>query len=239
MRIEKAGGNIDPDRAKFRVDTMKVRLTFIDDLLASSPANDELYREHVGKHAPDPSTIDDEVAALGVNEVVEKGKTIFPRNDAGEPCVYNYQVRGFFKNACKSLKNLPDVYSKDITANKAVVDRYVFVKERYIPIQFDGDITDCQRPLRAQTMQGERVALSNSESVPAGAYIEFTVMTIFPGLMDVVREWLDYGQFNGLGQWRNSGKGTFTWEELESRTCGKPSKKAKKFVIGKKMNDDK
>lgn len=32
--------------------------------------------------------------------------------------------------------------------------------------------------------------------------------------MDAVREWLDYGMLRGLGQWRNSGKGRFTWEEI-------------------------
>ena len=34
----------------------------------------------------------------------------------------------------------------------------------------------------------------------------------------LVREWLDFGCFNGLGQWRNSGKGRFTWEELDKKT---------------------
>lgn len=29
-----------------------------------------------------------------------------------------------------------------------------------------------------------------------------------------VEEWLDYGQFNGLGQWRSSGKGSFVWDEV-------------------------
>jgi hypothetical protein len=31
----------------------------------------------------------------------------------------------------------------------------------------------------------------------------------------LVEEWLDYGKFNGLGQWRNSGKGAFVWDELD------------------------
>ena len=30
----------------------------------------------------------------------------------------------------------------------------------------------------------------------------------------LVREWLDYGAYSGIGQWRNSGKGRFTWEEI-------------------------
>lgn len=35
------------------------------------------------------------------------------------------------------------------------------------------------------------------------------------GLEKYVREWLDYGVFSGIGQWRNSGKGRFTYEILE------------------------
>ena len=40
------------------------------------------------------------------------------------------------------------------------------------------------------------------------------VTCLDPAHMAAVREWLDYGQLRGLGQWRNSGKGRFTWEEL-------------------------
>jgi len=29
----------------------------------------------------------------------------------------------------------------------------------------------------------------------------------------LLREWLDYGQFKGIGQWRNSGKGRFEWAD--------------------------
>lgn len=31
-----------------------------------------------------------------------------------------------------------------------------------------------------------------------------------------IREWLDYGKLRGIGQWRNSGKGRFEWEEIEN-----------------------
>jgi hypothetical protein len=70
----------------------------------------------------------------------------------------------------------------------------------------------CERPLRAQTAQGERVALASSETVPAGCTLEFTVIALREDLLDYVEEWLDYGGLRGFGQWRNSGKGCFTWE---------------------------
>lgn len=33
--------------------------------------------------------------------------------------------------------------------------------------------------------------------------------------MDMVRECLNYGRMRGIGQWRNSGKGTYLWDELD------------------------
>lgn len=91
----------------------------------------------------------------------------------------------------------------------------MFVKPRMIPITFDGAMGNCQRPLRGQTAQGERIALANSEQIPAGATCEFEVIALKPDLLDMVREWLDYGEWHGMGQWRNSGRGTFTWEEIK------------------------
>lgn len=73
---------------------------------------------------------------------------------------------------------------------------------------------DCERPLRASTPQGERVSIAKSESVPAGSTAEFEIECLDPGLEAMVRECLNYGTKRGLGQWRNSGKGRYEWEEL-------------------------
>lgn len=93
------------------------------------------------------------------------------------------------------------------------------MKERQIVLQLpDGaEIGNCQRPLRASTAQGERVALANSESCPAGTIIEFTIMCMVDELMNNVIEWLDYGKLNGIGQWHNSGKGRFEWEDISDK----------------------
>ena len=77
------------------------------------------------------------------------------------------------------------------------------------------EISYCQRPLRAQTAQGERVALAISEEVPAGSVLEFEVKCYDDNHIPAVLEWLDYGQDRGLGQWRNSGKGRYTYELKE------------------------
>ena len=84
-----------------------------------------------------------------------------------------------------------------------------------IPFQRSGPVGECQRPLRAQTAQGERVALAHSETVPAGTVVEFEILAFTDEMEALARECLDYGEFRGIGQWRNSGKGRFEWEEID------------------------
>lgn len=205
--------------------TLKVKLTLIEGMLGTSPANEEVYREFIGSKSPDALSVEDEVAALGVDAVAEKGRTVFPRLEDGTPFVYDYQIKGFFKDACSMLSRLTGKdengkkkkavnESSKITAYKKVIDGLIFPKPRKIPVIFDGEMLDCQRPLRAQTAQGERVSLASSDEIPAGATLTFEVVCLDDSNVDAVKEWLDYGFLRGLGQWRNSGKGRFTWEEI-------------------------
>lgn len=46
--------------------TIKIKLTFTEPVLGTSPTNEDIYRDFIGSKAPDAATIDDEVAALGV-----------------------------------------------------------------------------------------------------------------------------------------------------------------------------
>lgn len=193
---------------------MKARLTFAEEVLGTASANPDIHREFIASKAPDAPSTEDEVAALGADEVADKGMTVFPRNAEGDPILWDYQVKGFFKDACSMLRRAKGTKSAKLTAFKKVIDGMVFIDEREIPFRFDGEVGNCQRPLRAQTAQGERVALAESESVPAGAVVEFTVTCLDPAHMELVREWLDYGTLRGIGQWRNSGKGRFEWQEL-------------------------
>ena len=204
---------------------IKVKLTFTEPVLGTWPSNQNIAREFIASKSPDAATIEDEVAALGADAVADKGMTVFPRNEKGEPVLYDYQVKGFFKDSCGMLgriggksetgkkKAVND--SGKITAYKKVIDGLIFVEPRMIPLKFDGEIGDCQRPLRAQTAQGERVSLANSEEIPAGATCEFEVLCMDDSHEKAVLEWLDYGALRGIGQWRNSGKGRFTYEILD------------------------
>ena len=97
---------------------LKVKLTFIEGVLGTAPNNPELYRDFIASKAPDASTIDDEVAAIGVDGIVEKSLTVFPRNQDGQPIFYDYQIKGLFKDACGSLRKVADSESAKIKAYK-------------------------------------------------------------------------------------------------------------------------
>lgn len=195
---------------------LKVRATMFEEILGTASANPEINEEFIASKAPNAPSRDEEVAAIGAEEVFEKGMTVFPRVD-GKPIAWDYQWKGFFKDACGVLRKVPGSACEKIKAYKKEIDGLIFVEPRAIPIQFAGEIGICQRPLRGQTAQGERIALASSESIPAGAVMEFEIRMLLPAHEKAVREMLDYGRLRGFGQWRNSGKGRFTWELLEER----------------------
>ena len=193
---------------------LKVRLTFIEPILGTCPSNGDVYRDFIASKAPDASTIEDEVAAIGAGAVADRGMTVFPRLDDGTPFLYDYQIKGFFKDTCGGLRKVKGTESEKIKAYKKEIDKLIFPFTRCITMLFAAELRECQRPLRAQTAQGERVSLAISEEIPAGATIEFSITLLNDGNEKAVREWLDYGKFSGIGQWRNSGRGRFTWEEI-------------------------
>lgn len=198
-----------------KTESITVRLTFIESILGTLPANEEVYREFIAGKAPDASTVEDEVEAVGADAVVEKGMTVFPREN-GVPYLYDYQIKGFFKDTCGALKKIKDTRSSSIKAYKKEIDKLIFPFPRKILFENYGDIGECQRPLRASTAQGERVSLAISEEIQAGASVTFTVRTFSADYLETLREWFDYGIFSGIGQWRNSGHGRFYWEELDA-----------------------
>lgn len=199
---------------------LRVRVTFLDEVLGTASGDPNIHEEFIASKAPDAPSREEEVAALGVNEVVEKAKTIFPKDKDGNPIFWDYQIRGFFKDSCSALNRCKGSEiakeSCSMKAYKKIIDGCIFVEPRELPIDLHGGVIgNCQRPLRAQTAQGERISLANSETVPAGSTVEFTVVCLSNDHEKAVIEWLNYGKYRGMGQWRNSGRGRFLWELLD------------------------
>lgn len=195
---------------------LKIKVRLLDELLGTASGNPDLYAEYIASKAPDADRMEQEVEDFDADAMLDKAMTGFPRNENGQPFLYDYQIRGFFKEAAGFMKKVTGSESSGLKAYKKQIDGLIFVSPRKIPLEFKGFPSTCQRPLRAQTPQGERVALAISETAPEGTELEFTVQLLDAKDEARVREWLDYGEVHGLGQWRNAGKGRFLWQELDA-----------------------
>ena len=220
-----------------------VTLTTTEDMLGSAPADPEIYRSFIaskkfkdeknklkkaevdvsdgpeadarlakfcGFTAEEQQLADEEVKLLPQDD---KGITVFRRNADGL-VMMDFQIRGFLKEAAEAVSGIWGVRSK--------IDKWCFVKERIIPVmRGDAQVKEpdglLERPLRAQTMQGPRVALACSEKLNPADTMSFTLLVLplgeSKGKLDeaTVRSWLEYGELNGLGQWRTGSNGRFTF----------------------------
>lgn len=186
-----------------------VIVTFNEPLLGTAPLDKTLYTNYVLEANAAGEVDGDEVDTVRNDE---KGRTGFHRNEENQSFMYDYAVRGFFKAAAAAMNKIEGSESSAIKAYRKVVDTLIFVEPRQIPLQLAGPITWLERPLRASTPQGDRVALTASEAAPTGTKLEFEIITLDDKRITqaLITEWLNYGQYNGLGQWRNGGYGRFT-----------------------------
>jgi len=200
---------------------IRVRCTLTNEVLGSLPADPDVYKKFIASKAPDAQTLEQEVAEFGEDTVLDNKVTVFLHDNEGHPYLYDYQVRGFLKEAIGFLKKVEGTECSKLKSYKKIVDGLIFVEERKIPFmtplgtQVPAHMMGlCQRPLRASTAQGERIALAISETVPAGSYVEFTIKLFCDEHEKAVREALDYGKYHGFLQWRSASKGSFIWEEV-------------------------
>lgn len=190
----------------------RLTVTFTTPVLGSQPGRDTPSSDYIrakaaektGEELPDDETL----------PTLEKGTTGFYRlpDDDDAPCLMAYQIKGMLKesgavqNGARGVKNL-----------RSKVGSYVFVGPRHLPLTIPegGDITYNERPLRAMTMQGPRTSLARSEQLPAGTSFTCTISVINDVISEpLLRDILDYGAFQGLGQWRSGdfGKIEYTLE---------------------------
>lgn len=204
---------------------IRIKATFLQKVLGSNPASPEVYSDYIASKSPAPNNEGDKLAveALESNEKPDRtGITVFLKDPkTGVPYLRDYLVLGFFKAACSALQRMKGeacaAESSKLKAFKKVIDGCINVYPMNIPFEDYGEIAVCERPLRAQTMQGERVALAASEVIPEGSTITFEV--VCPNIYEaVIYEWLNYGKTRGLGQWRNAGNGRFSYEVLSVET---------------------
>ena len=224
----------------------KVRLTLETPLLASVPANEEIFsdfklrqsveaakKQHESSmqavangHVPAPvvATVTGEEWDFAAAEKKSfapdpegiTGRSVFLRDERDRAVVSNHIVKGYLKEAARARAKQGGITST-MAAYIQLIDLHLFVNPRKIvinTIRAEELPRWCERPLRAQTPQGARMTLKSSEQIGAGATIDFEILSMLPSLIteELLREWLNYGQYHGLGEWRNnSNYGCFTY----------------------------
>ena len=189
------------------------RIIFEDEILATCGTNDYFVTAMAKE---------DEVASIeaardeyeGIEED-ERPMTVFPRTEDGNPFIYDYLIKGFIKNAAKAFNCIGG--DNKLSSYKSKIDGGVFIEPRQLVLELPkGEkLGLCCRPLRASTMQGERVTIAKSESAPVGTSFECWIKVMNPEIKKKLFDYLDYGYYNGLGQWHNAGKGRFSYEIIE------------------------
>lgn len=281
---------------------LPVGIRLFERLIGSTSANPNLHAEHVQQKFADAAKKTEELACIRpqtpdhptqeeVADAVERTSTVFFSDKRGL-FLFDYQIRGFIKEATLALIELRDCAVSKY-AYKKVCDSFIFVlprrcylfrpnvdlaklpnrgmweekqkitrweKERLMPLDevpqekfqewcyqrdekggADG-VEFLERPLRCETMRGERVALARSETIEEGAQLALTVLVLAPSAtrdeakdeddddgkkkkkpaktlavvdLEHIRKCLDYGSRKGLLQWRGGGWGRINWEELK------------------------
>jgi len=211
-----------------KVQTYKLKVIFVTPLLGSQPTRDIASSYLAQKHGFELP--EDEIETLP--DALEHGTTVFHRFPVGSewtgwsepgmdgeqvvPGLFDYQMKGSLKNAGKVLNGqLAGRGGKPVRALRQKVADRIFVSPRRLPLHLPegSEIEIVERPLRAQTPRGERVALARSECVPEETWFECG-LTLYPGDIteEILRDLLDYGYCCGLGQWRGGGWGRFRYE---------------------------
>lgn len=218
----------------------ELKISLLEPMLGTVPKDTSIYgdwvlakREEGQKDLPESEKDKDDetltVDTVGAEE--RKGWTGF-HWDQGGPFIYNYMVKGFLKNAAKVLRQ-----QSGISALQSKVTNFVYVRPRRV--HFDmadamqaeelvsyigtGEATAkigpnglacLERPLRAETMRGPRVSLARSDVIGGGTVIRCVVKLLKnPEITEkVLRYLLQYGENQGLGQWRNADWGSFEYE---------------------------
>jgi hypothetical protein len=201
----------------------KICIELQEPLLGTVPATKSIWVDHVAtklgkgmkRDGKSPEEIEEELEktleGVADRDIVTQGLTTFYKNNRGY-YVRDFFIKGHLKEAGRVMKehgNTKQLRSK--------VVQYLFVRPRNIYVAKPTTTLDIvERPLRAQTAQGERICIARSEAIPEGTTLEYNVHV----LNDVIKksclsELLQYGEYMGLGAWRGSGAGRFSVVSFE------------------------
>lgn len=192
--------------------TIKLKITLTEPMLGTVPMDKEIYATYIAtkkEKAGEPALASEELSDEVDSILENKGWTGFHSDDKGL-FIYDYMLRGFLKYAGNLMKK--EIGVKQL-ADK--ISKYVFVFPRKIYLGKDKPDSVLERPLRAMTMQGPRVTLARSDTVNEGTSFDCEIKFIEGEVTEkILLQLLEYGQLQGLGQFRSGSYGRFAFEVL-------------------------
>lgn len=225
----------------------KFTIELTEDMLGTVPKDKQVYSTYVAeqarKHAEraeakgvertfeDGRATTEEEIAERIREEIEttpdfedRGWTGFHTDPAKGIFIYDYLFKGFLCEAARTVREwgaLKQLQDK--------VKRHVFVSPRRI--FFHGKTKEddvLERPIRAMTPKGPRVALVRSDLVRAGTQFDviLTVLEVGGITIKCLDQIISYGFLTGLGQWRTGSWGRFKVVSKEQVFTSVKEKKA-------------
>lgn len=179
------------------------RIELLENMLGTIPKDKEIYKTYIESQKP---IVIKEDETITVEEIEEKGWTGFHKDETKGLFILDYLFKGFLKHAGNVLKDIVGV-----KALKSKITDFVYVAPRRIYLGKAEPDGVFERPLRAQTPQGERVCLARSDYVLAGTQFVVSIGLLKHKELDwnKVDALLEHGMLMGLGQFRNGSFGRF------------------------------
>lgn len=204
--------NTKTQESRIKMESFKVTIELDEDFLGTIPKDKRIWGNFVnkGKNVPE-ELLTEEISTIPEDdEEKSSGYTTFMRDEDGI-FIYNYMIQGFLRENGNTLKDdLGVKYLKSKLENNLFITprKIRFYKEEDVIRDYDATLS---RSLRASTPQGPRTMIQKSDLVAAGSRLTFTLTLHDHKELtgDVLQGILEYGQYRGLGQWRNGGYGTF------------------------------
>jgi hypothetical protein len=202
----------------------KVDVTLTEPMLGSSPSDPKVYEQFIAaRKRSDAEDRGDEAQTLPAEEQEKIGFSVYHRDEKGV-FIFDYKLRGFLKEAAACMTG-----KTEMAAFRSKIDKWVFVSPRRLYLMNgEGTLKEPhgteQRPVRAMTAQGPRITLKKSELVNPGTHFTAEIQVLPLGQREItedrLKQWLEYGQFSGLGEWRTGSFGRF---EFKLEALGKNS----------------
>lgn len=221
-------------------------LTGLTPLLGTVPYSKQVYADYILSKNPEMSDEEFQAELAKVPDLEEKGWTGFltlTGEIGGPPALSAHMFKGAFKEICTAMRrgdanSSAGSVSRKLRAHKKQIDQLVWVRPRFVPLLLpegrdrylltvrktadsDGEERESEfdiseRPLRAQTAQGERVALARSDACPAGTQMLVNIQVRGGSIMPAhIMEWFEFLEGFGMGQWRGSGQfGNMTYSDV-------------------------